>query len=40
MTNGGSPHCESAEAAKKPVVKKQAPAAKRKSPRASQSQGR
>jgi len=40
MTNGGSPHYENAEPAKKPVVKKQAPMAKPKSPRASQTQGR
>jgi hypothetical protein len=38
MTNGGSPHYE--ESVKKPVVKKQAPVAKPKSPRGSQSQGR
>ena len=35
MTNGGSPHYESVEAVKKPVVKKQAPVAKPKSPRVS-----
>ena len=40
MTNGGSPHYEHEESVKKPVVKKQAPVAKRKSPRAGQPQGR
>lgn len=40
MTNGGSPHYEHEESAKKPVVKKQVSVAKPKSPRASQTQGR
>jgi hypothetical protein len=40
MTNGGSPHPQSEETTKKPVVKKQAPVAKPKSPRAAQTQGR
>ena len=38
MTNGG--YHGNVESAKKPVVKKQAPVAKPKSPRASQTQGR
>jgi hypothetical protein len=40
MTNGGSPHYENEESVKKPVVKTQAPVAKPKSPRRSQSHGR
>ena len=38
MTNGS--HHSDVESVKKPVVKKQAPVAKRKSPRADQTQGR
>ena len=40
MTNGGSPHYENVESVKKPVVKKQAPVAKPKSPRSLQTHGR
>ena len=40
MTNGGSPHYEHEESVKKPVVKKQAPTAKPKSPRRESTQGR
>jgi hypothetical protein len=40
MTNGGSPHYESVESVRKPVMKKQAPVAKPKSPRRESTQGR
>lgn len=40
MTNGGSPHYENAEPVRKPVVKKQAPTVKPKSPRSQQTHGR